>query len=98
VNETAKKALLETIKDLLDKYSVSGETGMVALSSFDTKDVYEYSRKCRSGKLTFDFAKQYAKEHGVDIWMDGNGLIGALAALSWFARPDESIIMDAEIL
>lgn len=97
INEESKKELLESIRDGLEKYSVSGETGMVALSSFEAKEAYEYSKLCRSGELTHDFAKQYAEEKGVEIWMDGNGLIGALAAIAWFARPDESVIMDAEI-
>ncbi|WP_300609290.1 methanogenesis marker protein 11 [Methanohalophilus sp.] len=98
VNKNAKKELLESIRGALEKYSVSGETGMVALSSFEAREAYEYSKLCRSGELTHAFAKQYAEENGIEIWMDGNGLIGALAAIAWFARPDESVIMDAEIL
>jgi methanogenesis imperfect marker protein 11 len=93
----AKKELLETIRAALEKYALSGETGMVALSSFDAKETYDYSRQCRSRELTYDFARQYAGDHGVEIWMDGNGLIGALAALAWFARPGQSVIAGAEI-
>ena len=70
---------------------------MVVLSNFEANDVYEYSKKCRNGELTLDFAMEYAEEHGVDIWLDGNGVIGALAALPWFARPDESIRRDTEL-
>jgi tRNA(Ile2) C34 agmatinyltransferase TiaS len=97
VNEAAKKKILQEVKNALLKYSVSNETGMVALSDFDAKHVYEYSKLCRSGEVSKDFAIQYAKDHGVDIWLDGNGVIGALAALPWFARPDESIKLDAEL-
>ena len=52
---------------------------------------------CRSAELTYEFAMEYAENHGVDVWMDGKGVIGALAALPWFARPDDSVIMDAEL-
>ncbi|MEA1985037.1 MAG: methanogenesis marker protein 11 [Euryarchaeota archaeon] len=97
VNDAAKQELLESIKTALLKYSVSDETGMVVLSDFDANDVYEYSRLCRSKELTKDFAMQYANEHGVDIWLDGNGIIGALASLAWFAHPDESVKLDSEI-
>ena len=97
VNENAKKELLESVREALVKYSVSDQTGMVVLSDFDAEDAYEYSKQCRSGELTKDYAMQYAQENGVEVWMDGNGVIGALASLAWFARPDESIRLDAEI-
>jgi methanogenesis imperfect marker protein 11 len=91
----AKEELLQSIRAALLKYSVSKETGMVVLSDFDATGVREYSMKCRNGELTREYALQYAKEHGVEIWMDGNGVIGALAALAWFARPDESVRPEA---
>ena len=97
VNSQAKDKLLNEIKAALLKYSVSEETGMVVLSDFDAKAVSEYSSMCRKGELTKEFAMQYAEEHDVEIWLDGNGVIGALAALPWFARPDESIKLDAEL-
>ncbi|MDW7732026.1 MAG: hypothetical protein SCH66_06320, partial [Methanolobus sp.] len=97
VDEKAKRELLDSIRAALVKYSVSDQTGMVVLPDFDAKDVYEYSRQCRQGELTRDYAMQYANEHGVEVWMDGNGIIGALASLAWFARPDESIRLEAEI-
>ncbi|MFP4655329.1 MAG: methanogenesis marker protein 11 [Methanohalobium sp.] len=97
VNEAAKRKILQEIKNALLKYSVSDETGMVALSDFDATDVYEYSKMCRSGEVSKYFTHQYAKDHGVEIWLDGNGVIGALAALPWFARPDESIKLDADL-
>ncbi len=98
VSSDAKEELLQEIAEALLKYSVSDETGMVVLSDFEANNVYEYSKKCRSGELTHDFAMEYAEDHGVEIWLDGNGVIGALAALPWFARPDESIKRDAELL
>lgn len=97
VNEATKRKILQEVKNALLKYSVSDETGMVALSGFDAIDVYEYSKMCRTGEVSKNFTIQYAKDHGVEIWLDGNGVIGALAALPWFARPDESIRLDADL-
>ncbi len=97
VDAAAKEELLQGIKAALLKYSVSDETGMVVLSDFDAEDIYEYSKKCRSGELTKDFAMEYARDHGVEVWIDGNGVIGALAALPWFARAGESVKLDAEL-
>jgi methanogenesis imperfect marker protein 11 len=97
VDENAKQELLESIKVALLKYSVSDETGMVVLSEFDARKMNEYSTQCRSRELTKEYAMQYAKDNGVDIWLDGNGVIGALAALAWFARPDESVTLDSKL-
>ncbi|WP_305065167.1 methanogenesis marker protein 11 [Methanococcoides sp.] len=97
VSEEAKKELLEDLKNALLKYSVSDETGMVVLSSFEASHMEEYSTMCRSGELTKDIAMEHARKNGVDIWLDGNGVIGALASLAWFARPDESIDLEAKL-
>lgn len=97
VSEEAKKELLEDLKNALLKYSVSDETGMVVLSSFEASYMEEYSTMCRSGELTKDIAMEHAQKNGVDIWLDGNGVIGALASLAWFARPDESIDLEAKL-
>ncbi|NPE31761.1 DUF1743 domain-containing protein [Methanococcoides sp. SA1] len=97
VSEEAKEELLEDMKNALLKYSVSDETGMVVLSSFDASFMEEYSTMCRSGELTRDIAMEHAKKNGVDVWLDGNGVIGALASLAWFARPDESIDLEAKL-
>ncbi|MCM1987757.1 methanogenesis marker protein 11 [Methanococcoides seepicolus] len=97
VSEEAKEELLEDMKNALLKYSVSDETGMVVLSSFEASHMEEYSTMCRSGELTKDIAMEHARKNGVDIWLDGNGVIGALASLAWFARPDESIDLEAKL-
>ena len=97
VSEEAKKELLEDLKNALLKYSVSDETGMVVLTSFEASHMEEYSTMCRSGELTKDIAMEHARKNGVDIWLDGNGVIGALASLAWFARPDESIDLEAKL-
>ncbi|MCD4806716.1 MAG: DUF1743 domain-containing protein [Methanococcoides sp.] len=97
VSEEAKQELLEDMKNALLKYSVSDETGMVVLSSFEASHMEEYSTMCRSGELTKDIAMEHARKNGVDIWLDGNGVIGALASLAWFARPDESIDLEAKL-
>lgn len=97
INEKAKQELLENLKAALLKYSVSDQTGMVVLTSFDADINKAYSRECRSGELTRDYALQCAEESGVDVWLDGNGIIGALGALAWFSQPDESVKLNAEL-
>jgi tRNA(Ile2) C34 agmatinyltransferase TiaS len=38
-----------------------------------------------------------AEENGVEVMLDGNGIIGALASIPWFGKPEESIIPCTEI-
>lgn len=92
VSEEAKAELVEAIKRALLKYSASSETGMVVLTDFYAKGLREYSNACRNERLTKEYALECAKENGVEVVLDGKGVIGALGALSWFGKPDESVI------
>lgn len=91
--EGAKKQLLEKIKEGLEEYTLSEETGMVALSDFDASSLIEYSKLCRSRMITKELALETANKCGVEICIHGKGIIGALAALPWFSRHDESVIV-----
>lgn len=89
----AKEELLAKIKEGLLKYSVSPETGMVALTDFDASSLMEYSRLCRSKMISKELTLEIAAQNGVEICIDGKGIIGALAALPWFSRNDESVFL-----
>jgi tRNA(Ile2) C34 agmatinyltransferase TiaS len=43
-------------------------------------------------RVQYEDALQAAGEAGVQILLNGQGLIGAVAALPFCARPDESIV------
>lgn len=88
-----KKELLDAIRGGLEKYSVSKETGMVALSDFDAEALMDYSRQCRSCMITKELTLKTCREHGVEICIDGKGIIGALAALPWFSRNEEAVMI-----
>ncbi|MDP2840761.1 MAG: DUF1743 domain-containing protein [Candidatus Methanoperedens sp.] len=91
--EGKKKGLLEDIREGVEKYSVSNETGMVAMSDFDAQVLMEYSRLCRNRMITKELTLETCREHGVEICIGGKGIIGALAALPWFSRNDESVML-----
>lgn len=91
--EGAKKELLDEIRSGLLEYSVSPETGMVALSDFDASALMEYSRLCRSGMISSELTIKTAEDNGVEICIGGKGIIGALAALPWFSRNDEAVVL-----
>ncbi len=89
----AKKELLGKIRKGLEKYSVSKETGMVALSDFEASYLMEYSMLCRSKMITEELAIRTAEENNVEILINGKGMIGALAALPWFSRNEEAVVI-----
>lgn len=89
----AREELLSTIREGLLEYSVSSETGMVALTDFDASALMEYSRLCRSKMITKELTLRTAALNNIEICIDGKGIIGALAALPWFSRNDESVFL-----
>jgi tRNA(Ile2) C34 agmatinyltransferase TiaS len=97
VNDKAKSRLVDTFKKAIKKYTASPQTGLVVLSDFYAKGLYQYSNRCRTERISKEEAMQCARENGVEVLLDGNGVIGALASLPWFGRPDESIIPGTEI-
>jgi methanogenesis imperfect marker protein 11 len=85
------KEMLDDFGALLLKYTVSKETGMVVSRKFDLNDLKPYSDRCRRERVPYDDALKAAKLCDVEIYMSGQGVIGALAALPFFARADESV-------
>jgi len=94
LNAKSKEVLLEDIKSALEQYSVSTETGMIVLDDFDASPLEDYSRECRTRILTKEYALETARSKQVQIWLNGNGVIGALAALPWYTRPNESVKLE----
>jgi methanogenesis imperfect marker protein 11 len=97
IDRKAKSKLIEDLKKALKKYSASSQTGMVVLSDFYAKGLYGYSNRCRTERVSKADSLHCAEENNVEVILDGNGLIGALASLPWFGRPEESIISGTEI-
>jgi len=83
--------MLTDFKELLRKYTVSEQTGMAVLNRFDPSALMPYAKRCKRERVQYEDAKAAAKAAGVRILMNGQGLIGAVAALPFSAQPDESI-------
>ncbi len=84
--------MIEEFAELLRKYSVSPQTGMAVFRGFDPSALMDYSCRCRRERIDYEDALAAARCAGAEIVLDGRGLIGAVAALPFFARPDESIV------
>ena len=86
------EGMLGDFRALLQKYTVSGQTGMAVFRDFDPSELLAFGLRCKKERVSYEDAVKVAQEAGVQIIMKGQGLIGAIAALPFNARPDESII------
>lgn len=85
--------LIKDFERLLRKYTLSEETGMVALTGFNADALKEYGALCKQKQVTRETVEQAIKGTGVDILMSGRGIIGATASLPYFADPEHSVIL-----
>ena len=90
------EGMLADFKTLLRKYSVSEQTGMAVFRDFDPSSLMPYANRCRQERVQYEDALEAAREAGVQILMNGQGLIGAVAVLPFSARPDESVVPGME--
>jgi methanogenesis imperfect marker protein 11 len=88
--------MLVDFKALLRRYTVSQHTGMAVLRGFQASKLLSFAMRCKRERVQYEDALQIAKEAGVEIALEGRGLIGAVAALPFFARPDESVVPGME--
>lgn len=86
------EAMLSDFKALLRKYSVSQQTGMAVFRDFDPSPLLAFGERCKRERVAYEDALEAAGQNGVQIMMNGQGLIGAVAALPFCARPDESVV------
>jgi methanogenesis imperfect marker protein 11 len=86
------EGMLSDFKALLRKYTVSEQTGMAVFRDFDPSELLPFGRRCKMERVQYEDALEAAGNAGVQILLNGQGLIGAVAALPFCARPDESIV------
>lgn len=86
------EAMLSDFKALLIKYSVSKQTGMAVFRDFDPSSLLSFGQRCKRERVLYEDALEAARENGVQILLNGQGLIGAVAALPFCAQPDESVV------
>ena len=80
--------------ELLEEHSLSENTGMVVLKSFSADELLNYGNAARSGEVTRSEAVEAAEAAGATIWVDGRGVIGAIASLPFFSQSDQSVMLD----
>jgi methanogenesis imperfect marker protein 11 len=85
---------IKKFKKLLEELSLSDKTGMAVLKSFSAKRLLDFGNATRSGEVSISAATEAANAAGVEICLEGRGIIGAVAALPFFSQSDESVKLD----
>ena len=90
------RPLVKDFERLLRKYTLSENTGMTVLRSFDADALKDYGRLAKDKMLSLETAEDAASKAGVELIIPGRGIIGALASLPYFAQPRESVRIDTK--
>ncbi|MGZ4911299.1 MAG: methanogenesis marker protein 11 [Halobacteriota archaeon] len=85
---------INKFKKLLEELSLSDKTGMAVLKSFSAECLLDFGNATRSGEVSISTATEAANVAGVEVCLDGRGIIGAVAALPFFSQSDESVKLD----
>jgi methanogenesis imperfect marker protein 11 len=85
--------LISDFEQLLRKYTLSDETGMVALTGFEADRLKDYGAMCKQKQVKCEDTEHAAKAAGVEVVIGGRGIIGATASLPFFADPSHSVIL-----
>ncbi|MGZ4863197.1 MAG: methanogenesis marker protein 11 [Halobacteriota archaeon] len=85
---------INKFKKLLEELSLSDKTGMAVLKSFSAECLLDFGNATRSGEVSISTATEAANIAGVEVCLQGRGIIGAVAALPFFSQSDESVKLD----
>lgn len=84
--------LLKDFSKILDERRVSEETGMVSFAGFSAHQLKKFSERCRRKEVSRKEAIQEISSAGAEIHLDGRGVIGAVAAIPYFASSEGVVI------
>jgi len=85
---------IKKFQELLQSHTLSDQTGMAVLNSFDAESLLHYGDAARSGEVSLSDALEAADAAGVEVRVQGRGIIGAIAALPFFSQSDRSVELD----
>jgi methanogenesis imperfect marker protein 11 len=83
-------ALVERFRQLLERYTLSENTGMAVYSGFDPSLLLEFGRQVKSGEVQRNSLLGIQDRH-LRVMMNGRGIIGAVAAIPFYTRYEEAL-------
>ncbi|NLV28262.1 MAG: DUF1743 domain-containing protein [Methanomicrobiales archaeon] len=82
--------LIERFSELLEKYSLSPETGMAVFTGFSPDRLLEFGWQTKKGQVNPDDARALAGDD-LKILINGRGITGAIAAIPFYTRYEEGL-------
>lgn len=82
--------LIEDFRRLLEKYTLSDDTGMAAFIGFDPSSLLAYAKKVKAGEVERRSIPEPVNGQ-LDLIMEGRGIIGAVAAIPFYTRYEEAL-------
>jgi len=88
---TEPQRLLDRFESLVKKYTLSEKTGLCAYIGFDTSALDSYGKAVKAGEVTMDDFEKIRDL--LEIRMEGRGIIGAAAAIPYYTKYDEALLI-----
>jgi methanogenesis imperfect marker protein 11 len=82
--------LIGRFHTLLEKYTLSDETGMAVFTGFDPSQLFPFAWMVKKGEVQRDLLPAIG-EGQLEFVMKGRGIIGAVAAIPFYTRFDEAL-------
>jgi methanogenesis imperfect marker protein 11 len=87
---TDPAALIRSFQRLLEKHTLSDDTGMAAFTGFDPMGLLPFGQMVKRGEVRRDLIPTLP-DGKLDLVMEGRGVIGAVAAIPFFTRFEEAL-------
>ena len=81
--------LIDSFQKLVEKYTLSDETGLAVFRGFDPSPLEGYGKAVKAGEVTMADLDKIRKY--LDIRIEGRGIIGAAAAIPYYTRYEEAL-------
>ena len=84
--------LIEHFAGLLDRYTLSEDTGMAVYTGFDPSNLLDFAWKVKRGEVTQGLILDI-DDINLRIVRNGRGIIGAVAAIPFYTRYEEALTL-----
>ncbi|NYT17825.1 MAG: DUF1743 domain-containing protein [Methanomicrobiales archaeon] len=83
-------ALVNRYRRLLERYTLSEDTGMAVFTGFNPSTLLPFGRMVKRGEVKRNLIPE-VKEGSLDLILEGRGIIGAVAALPFYTAYEEAL-------
>ncbi len=84
------EALVDGYRRLLERYTLSDDTGMAVFTGFDPSPLLPFGRMVKRGEVRRDLIPRI-QEGSLELILEGRGIIGAVAALPFYTSYEEAL-------